>query len=53
MMQKLVKKIWIQKRLPKEWTGAIIYPVYKKGNRSDYDNYRSIALVNTAYKLVM
>lgn len=51
-MEKLLRKIWIQEQLPCEWTEAILCPIYKKGDRMECQNYRGIALLNAAYKIL-
>jgi len=38
--------------LPEEWKESIIVPIYKKGNKSDCSNYRSISLLPTMYKIL-
>lgn len=36
---------------PEEWAKALIYPLYKKGSKSDVNNYRGISLLNVIAKL--
>ncbi len=37
--------MWGQSKVPEDWRKAIIVPFYKgKGNREEYNNYRSISM---------
>ena len=38
--------------LPVEWKELIIIPIYKRGDKRDCSNYRSISLVPTTYKIL-
>ena len=36
---------------PDEWTKSMIFPLYKKGNANDVNNYRGISLLNVLGKI--
>jgi len=38
--------------LPEEWYESVIVPFYKKGDKRDGNNYRSISLLSTTYKIL-
>ena len=38
---KLIISIWNKERMPEEWKKSIIVPIYKKGDKTDCNNYRS------------
>jgi hypothetical protein len=42
---------WKLLRTPKEWSKAKIISIYKKGDRTDTNNYRGISLLDTIYKI--
>ena len=49
---KLLFSIWNKEELPEEWKDLIIVPIYKKGDITDYSNYRGITLLPTTYKIL-
>jgi hypothetical protein len=54
LKQKLYKvrlKIQDKEQLPTQWNEGIVCPVYKKGDRLKYNNYRPIKLLNIAFKI--
>ena len=50
-MYNLLIKIWRREQIPDEWKDSYICPIYKKGDRTNCQNYRVVTLLNTAYKI--
>jgi hypothetical protein len=48
----LIHKIWMEEKMPEEWSIAVICPIHKKGSKMDCDSYRSIALLSVVYKVM-
>jgi len=51
-IHKLIISIWNKENMPKEWKESIIVPVYKKGDKTDCNEYRGISLFSTTYKIL-
>ena len=49
---KLIISIWNKEELPDEWKESIIVHIYKKGDKTDCNNYRGISLLPTTYKVL-
>jgi hypothetical protein len=49
-IQKLIRSTWNKKELPQQWKESIIVPIYKKGDKTDCNNYRGFSLLSTAHK---
>jgi hypothetical protein len=47
-IHKLIISILNKEELPEEWKESIIVPIYKKGDKTDCNNYRGISLLPTA-----
>ena len=51
-MYEPVRHIWKDESIPEEWKEAIIFPIHKRGERDNCENYRGIALGNAAFKIL-
>jgi hypothetical protein len=51
-IHRLTSSIWNKEELPQQWKESIIIPAYKKGDKTDCNNYQGISLLLTAYKIV-
>jgi len=49
-IQQLINSIWKKEELPGKWKESTIVPSYKKGDETDCNNCRGIALLSTTYK---
>ena len=48
----LIYTVWEERQVPQEWVDAIIISIPKKGNLSDCNNWRGIALLEVSGKVV-
>jgi hypothetical protein len=51
-IHRLICCIWNKEELPQQWKEFIIVSIYKKGDKTDCNNYRGISLLSTAYKIL-
>jgi len=51
VMHEIVERIWNTEKIPEEWLEGALIPLHKKGDKLVCENYRGIALLNTAYKV--
>jgi hypothetical protein len=42
----------VDEQMKMDWEEGIIYPIYKKGDRSVCSNYRVIIWLNVTYKIL-
>ena len=52
-LHRLTILIWRQGKVPQEWKGAVITVLHKKGDKTEYGNYRGISLVSHAGKVLL
>jgi len=51
-LYQLILSIWKEERVPQDWKDASTIPIFKKGSRKDCGNYRGIALLSIAGKIL-
>ena len=51
-IHKLIISVWNKQELPDEWKEPIIVHTYKKGDKTDCNNYWGILLLPTTYKVL-
>jgi hypothetical protein len=49
---RLICSIWNKEELSQQRKESIIVPIYKKGDKTDCNNYRGISLLTTAHKIL-
>ena len=52
MLVDLVKEVWSEGKVPADWYDAMLVPIPKKGDLSQCDNWRGIALLDVVGKVV-
>ena len=53
VMTGLCNCIWKRKEWPKDWKKSVYVPIYKKGDKQECGNYRTIALISHASKVLL
>jgi len=51
-IHKLITSICKKEKLPEEWKESITVPIHKKGEKTDFNNYRGISILPTTYKIL-
>ena len=51
-MKALADQIWKEEAVPRDWKNQITIPVFKKGQKSDCNNYRGIAILCVTNKII-
>jgi hypothetical protein len=51
-IQRFIYSIWNKEEIPQQWNESIIVPIYKKGDKTECNNYQGISLLSTAYKIL-
>ena len=47
------QQIWKTKQWPQDWKRSVFIPIRKKGNAKECSNYRTIALISHASKVML
>jgi hypothetical protein len=47
----IINMCWTMHKIPDECTRGLNFPIFKQGNRWDFNNYKGISLLNAAYKI--
>ena len=47
------QQIWKTQQWPRDWQRSVLIPVPKKGNAKECENYRTVALISHACKVML
>uniref|UniRef100_A0A8D2IQ65 Uncharacterized protein n=1 Tax=Varanus komodoensis TaxID=61221 RepID=A0A8D2IQ65_VARKO len=53
VLHSICQQIWKTQQWPQDWKRAVYIPIPKKGNAKECSNYRTIALISHASKLIL
>ena len=53
VMHPICQQIWKTQQWPQEWKRSVFIPIPKKGNAKECSNYRTIALISHASKVML
>ena len=53
MLHSICQQIWKTQQWPEDWKKSVFIPILKKGNGKDCSNYRTIALISHASKVML
>src|SRR5574341_182732 len=53
MMHSICQQIWKTQQWPQDWKRSVFIPIPKKGNAKECLNYRTIALISHAKKVML
>ena len=53
VLQSICQQIWKTQQWPQDWKRSVFIPVPKKGNAKECSNYRTIALISQASKVML
>ncbi|XP_061429967.1 uncharacterized protein LOC133356450 [Lethenteron reissneri] len=48
----IITTVWTTGRVPQDWKDALVVPLFKKGDRTDCNNYRGISLLSVPGKVL-
>ena len=53
VLHSICKQIWKTQQWPQDWKRSVFIPIPKKGNAKECSNYRTIALISHASKVML
>ena len=53
VLQSTCQQIWKIQQWPQDWKRSVFIPIPKKGNAREWSNYRTIALISHASKVML
>ena len=53
VLHSIYQQIWKTQQWPWDWTRSVFIPILKKGNGKECSNYRTIALISHASKVML
>ena len=53
MLHSICQQTWKTKKWPQDWKRSVFVPIPKKGNAKECSNYRTIALISHASKVML
>ena len=53
VLTSICQQIWKTQQWPQDWKMSVFIPIPKKGNAKECSNYRTIALISHASKVVL
>ena len=53
MLHSICQQIWKTQQWPQDWKGSVFIPIPKKGNAKECSNYRTVALISHASKVML
>ena len=53
VLHSICQQIWKTQQWPQDWKRSVFIPIPKKGNAKEYSNYRVIALISHASKIML
>ena len=53
VLHSIHQQIWKTQQWPQEWKRSVFIPIPKKGNAKECSNYRTIALISQASKVML
>ena len=53
VLHSICQQIWKTQQWPQDWKRSVFIPIQKKGNAKECSNYRTIALISHASKVIL